>query len=247
LYYLTLFGGIRLDGPSGPVTGYPVQRRQLVLLALLATAGPAGRSRYRLQALLWPESPAGTAGHSLADAVYRIRITMGEACIDGDRESLRLNPAIVRADVWTFETLLDRGEPEEAVGLYRGPLLDGFHLKGSSEFEDWRSGEARRLGRRLEEALEGLAARAEIRGESRQAAGFWERLSAHDPLNSRYTLGWMKSLIAAGDPGNAIQVGEQHAHVLREELSAEAPPVLSVLLASLRVPHPEARGAGRTR
>jgi hypothetical protein len=64
--------------------------------------------------------------------------------------------------------------------LYRGPCLDGFHLKGSSEFEDWRSALALRLGRRFEEALEKLALRAGGEGDWKRAIGLWERLSAHD-------------------------------------------------------------------
>jgi TolB-like protein len=183
---------------------------------------------------LWPESPADTARHSLANAVYRLRKELGEACVQGKGDTLFLNPEAVRADVMAFETHLERGELEEAVALYRGPLLEGFHLKGSNEFEDWRSAEARRLGRRFEEALEALASRAEGEGKWREAAGYWERLSDHDPFNTRLALGRMRALAAAGDPGNAIQVGEEHARTLREELGAEAPLELTEVLESLR-------------
>jgi len=234
LYSLTLFGTVRLEGPSGPVSGYAIHRRQVALLALLATAGPGGLSRDKLQALLWPESPADTARHSLANAVYRLRKELGEACVQGKGNTLFLNPEVVRADVFAFETHLDRGELEEAVALYRGPLLEGFHLRGSNEFEDWRSAEARRLGRRFEEALEALASRAEGEGEWRKAVGCWERLSDHDPFNTRFALGRMRMLEAAGDPGNAIQVGEEHVRTLREELGAEAPLELTEVLKSLR-------------
>jgi DNA-binding SARP family transcriptional activator len=69
LFSLTLFGGVRLDGPSGPVSGHGSQRRQLALLALLAAAGPQGRTREKLQTLLSPESPTDAARHSLANAL----------------------------------------------------------------------------------------------------------------------------------------------------------------------------------
>ncbi len=43
----------------------------------------------------------------------------------------------LRCDAAAFEQALDRGELEEAVGLYSGPLLDGFHVRGADEFERW--------------------------------------------------------------------------------------------------------------
>jgi serine/threonine-protein kinase len=166
--------------------------------------------------------------------VYRLRATLGEDCIEAGRDTLRLNPAVVRADVTDFEALLDQGEMEKALELYRGPFLDGFHLKGSSEFEDWRSALALRLGQRFEEALEKLAVRAGGQRDWKRAIGLWERLSAHDPLNTRLALGRMRSMALSGDLGNAIQAGEEHTRLLRDELSAEAPPELTALLERLR-------------
>jgi len=234
LYSLFLLGNVTLEGPSGPVTGHAAQRRQLAFLALLATAGEAGRSRDKIQAFLWPESSIESARHSLADTLYRLRKALGEGCVLGTGESLRLNPRVVLNDIHTFETSLDRGELEEAVELYRGPFLDGFHLRASNDFEDWRNAEARRIGQRFEGALEELAGRAEAEREFQNAVGFWERLSAHDPLNTRFRIGWMEALAAAGDPGNAIQLGEDHARLLEEDLGAQAPSELLVLLERLR-------------
>ena len=241
MYSLVVLGGVRLDGPSGPVTGHLAQRRQLALLVLLATTGPAGRSRDKLQGLLWPESSADAAGHSLADAVYRVRKALGDDCIQGTRDTLRLNPAVVRADVAVFQAHLERGELEEAVALYRGTFLDGFHLRGSIEFEDWQSAESRRLAQQFEGALETLAEKAEAAGDFLRAVGHWSRLSAHDPLNTRFAMRHMAALGAAGDPGNAIQAGERHTRLLREELGAEGPSGLAALLESLKAGDRKAR------
>ena len=166
--------------------------------------------------------------------MYRIRTALGRTCIGGDRETLRVDPDVLRTDVRVFETLLDRGDLEEGVELYRGPFLDGFHLRGSKEFEDWRSAEALRLGQRYEAALEALAETFGISGDLRRSAGYWRRLSAYDPLNTFFALGRMKAMAGIGDPGNAIQVGEEHVRLLEEELGAVAPPELTALLESFR-------------
>lgn len=240
MFSLALLGKARLEGPDGPVSGPPVQRRQFALLALLATAGPSGRSRDKLQAFLWPESSTESARHSLADAVYRLRTALGHECIEADQETLRLNPLAVSTDVQSFESCLDSGKLEKAVGFYGGPLLDGFHLRTSREFEDWREAESRRLDHRFQQALEQLADAAEGAGDILKAARSWERLSNADPLNSRFAVRWMKTLAGAGDPGNAIQAGEAHARRLREELDAEPPQDIVTLLAGLKAgPSPE--------
>ena len=78
------------------------------------------------------------------------------------------------------------------------------------------------------------ARRAEGIGEFRKAAEYWERLSEHDPLNTRHTSSLMKALASVGDPGNAIRVGEDHIGLLRAELEADAPSQLVAPLQTLK-------------
>jgi len=231
---LCLLGNPRVEGPSGPVTGHATQRRPMALLALLATAGRAGWSRDKLVALLWPESPPGSARHSLADTVYRLRKALGEGSILGEGETLRLNPEVIHTDVHAFEASLVEGRQEDAASLYGGAFLDGFHLAESHEFEDWREGEARRLRGRFESALEEMAHRAEATGDWQRAGAHWARLAGDDPFNTRFVLGWMRALAGSGDTGNAIRLGEEHIRRLRSELQAEPTSQLLALLEGLR-------------
>jgi len=52
---LITFGGLRLEQEGAPYTRAAIQRRQLVLLAMIAAAGQAGISRDKLVAYFWPE------------------------------------------------------------------------------------------------------------------------------------------------------------------------------------------------
>ena len=178
LYALRLLGSVVLEGPAGPVSGRAIQGRQLGLLALLAAAGRDGSSRDRLSAYLWPEAAPESAGHSLSDVVYRLRKALGEGAIEGRSATLRLNPALVRVDLIDFADAVEEGDLAEAVALYRGPFLDGFHLKDSSEFEHWRDAEAQRLERKLQTALETLADRATSPANRRRR---WDGWSGSSP------------------------------------------------------------------
>jgi DNA-binding SARP family transcriptional activator/tetratricopeptide (TPR) repeat protein len=245
---LRLLGNVSLESSSGSFPGPATQSRQLALLALLAMADDAGLSRDKIQASLWPESSKESARHSLSDALYRLRRAMGKDCILAQGESLRLNPHVVSVDVHDFQEALRRRDLSDAAEAYRGPFMDGFHLSGSAGFEDWREEEARSLRWSFETVLEELAKEAEGRGRNEEAAGYWARLSTHDPLNTRFRIGWMRTLAASGDPGNALQIGEEHVRRLKEELGAESPPELRAAMDRLRGgesahPHPRPQHA----
>jgi DNA-binding SARP family transcriptional activator/tetratricopeptide (TPR) repeat protein len=245
MYQLEILGGIVLEGPEGPLSGYAAQSRQLALLALLGAAGDKGCSRDKLCAYLWPDADDASAHHSLTDAVYRLRKSLGRDAILGRGVTLKLNPDVIRCDVTAFEAALAEDDLETAAELYRGPLLDGFHLRESSEFEHWRDGEARRLGSMFEGLLETLATRAESVGDHARAVGWWRRLAEHDPFNSRTAVRLMEAQANAGDPANAVMYAREHAELLRSELGVEPPGEVVDLAERLRRARPTADSGER--
>jgi DNA-binding SARP family transcriptional activator/TolB-like protein len=210
------------------------QRRRLALLALLGTAGDRGMSRDKLAGYLWPESDEADARHLLSDSVYVLRRALGEDGILAVGEFLRLNPELVWCDVLDFEAAIRREEAGEAVDLYAGPFLDGFYLGAAGELDQWVETERRRLADGYAKALESLAERAESASDYPVAVERWKQLAAHDAFNSRYMVRLMEALIAAGDPGNALQRAQEHEHLLREELGTEPAPEVLELAERLR-------------
>jgi DNA-binding SARP family transcriptional activator/predicted ATPase len=235
MYVLRLLGTLALEGSSGPLASRVVPRRRLALLALLGSGGSGGLSRDKLVGLLWPERPDPAARHLLADAVYRVRKALREDVIRSDGETLRLNPAVIQVDVLEFTAALSHDDLEGAVGCYRGPFLDGFHLPGAPrEFERWVDTERSRLELEFEKALETLAERAEAGGNLKGAVEWWRRLLESDPINSRVALRLMHALAGAGDRANAIQLARDHERTLREELGVEPPAEVIALADRLR-------------
>jgi DNA-binding SARP family transcriptional activator len=155
-------GTVVLRTPEGedirPVLAQP---KRVALLAYLAAARPHGfHRRDRLLALFWPEQDERHARWALNQALQHLRGSLGKQVVvsRGDGE-VGVDPAQLACDVAQFETALDAGENDQALELYRGDLLDGFHLSGAGEFERWLEEERGRLRQRAARAASVLAQR----------------------------------------------------------------------------------------
>ncbi len=231
---LRTLGGLAVERnpPLGP--GAAAQRRPLALLALLAAASERGVSRDKLLACLWPESSQEKARHLLTQTLYALRRDLHAQGLFLGSNELKLNPRVLSTDVQEFEAALTQGELERAVALYHGPFLDGFFLSGAPEFERWTDGERARLAQCLGRACEALATAATARGDHPAAVEWCRRLTALDPLNSRYALGLVKALAATGDRAGALRYARTHADLLRTELGAAPDEAFTATVSELR-------------
>ena len=221
MFTLRLLGGVSLAGPSGPLSGRVVQRRQLAFLALLGGSRTGPLSRDKAAALLWPESPERSARSSLSDALHILTKALGEDAVLQTGDGLLLNPTAVWCDVQVFSRALKDGDWMEALAAYRGPFLDGFHLRGVEEFERWVDGERDWLEREARKAASALARENEEAGELAEAVS-WARqtlaLSPHDEVALRELL---RLLALSGDRAAAVEAYEAFARALRADLELE--------------------------
>jgi serine/threonine-protein kinase len=218
---LRVLGGFALDERSGGAAPALPKRRTQAALAVLAVCGDLGCTRERLLALLWPESDEASARHGLRDVLHAIRRALSPEAVPASGSILRLDSSVVSSDVRSFTEALGSGRPADAVGVYRGPLLDGFHVDDAPEFERWLDGERTRLAREYGEALKQLATAAERAGDWGEAAEWWARGVEHDPVNSHLVLQQARVLTTMRDRANAIKVLEGHAQRLRDEFDLE--------------------------
>jgi DNA-binding SARP family transcriptional activator len=221
MHTLELLGGLHLGGPDGAVTERLPQRRPLAVLAVLAVARTLGCSRAKLTGLLWPEEAEPHARHHLSDALSGIRHGLGPRVILADGEMLYVDQRELRSDVAAFEDALGEGRLEDAVAMYRGPLLDGFYVPAAGEFDEWVARNRERLASRYAAALEKLAHAAAAGGHTRSAADWLRCLVSHDPCNTRVVLKLLAALEEAGDRPNALRSAEEHVRRLRGELGVE--------------------------
>jgi DNA-binding SARP family transcriptional activator/Tol biopolymer transport system component len=225
-----------LRDDTRPVPVAAQQKRPLGLLAILGLSGRQGLSRDRIEAYLWPESSGARAQHALDQTVYAIRHALGSDFLLSTGRELRLNPELVRVDVWEFEQAMRAGQWTAAVGHYRGPLLDGFHFADSHELESWVDENRARLRFEYHKAIEFLAKSAAEAGDHSQSVTWWRRLANSDPLSAGATKKLMLALAAAGDRAGAVKHARLYQELVRQELEMEPDSEIADLAAALSRP-----------
>lgn len=236
LLVLRLFGGISLGGGTAPVPPEALQRRRLAMLAVLAMSGERGASRDKVQLHLWPDSTQERGRHALDQLLYSTRRVLGQDVILSSASGLQLNPAVLCPDTWLMNDALGAKRWAEAVELYKGPLLDGFHLSDEVEFERWLDSERTRYEQAYCSALESLAREAAARGNSMDAVRWWRRRSVADPLSAPVALELMHAMVAAEDRAGAVQHARVYRQLVRAELGVEPEPAIANLARSIATP-----------
>ncbi len=215
---------------EAPVT---LQRRPLALLAMVAAAGASGVSREKVIAVLWPDADEEKGRHALAQSIYALRRACGADVVTGSA-TLRLDPDVITADVAELAKSLKDNDAARVAELYQGAFLDGFRLPNADEFDRWLERERERLRGAVARGFERAASSASGRGELREAANWWKRVAALDPLDSRVALALAEALAAAGDTSAAVKQAEVHQALRRAELDLPPDPSLVALVARLR-------------
>src|SRR5689334_14507848 len=172
----------------------------MALLVYLVLAQPRGfRSRDQLLALFWPDHDEQRARNALNQAVHFLRRSLGTGTlVNGGDDQLRVDADLVWCDVTAFESAIAAGRTKEALELYRGPFLEGFHITAAAtELERWVDTERDRLRRLYAGALQTMARNCESAGDFVGAVEWHRRLAALDPLNARFALGLIRGLAAA--------------------------------------------------
>ena len=226
--------------------------KRVAILAYLAVAAPRGlEAREKLLAMFWPEASDTRARNGLNQFVFVLRRGLGQSVlITRGEDEIGLEPAELWCDAVAFDEALDEGRREEALGLYRGDLLDGFYLDDCPAFEHWLEGERNRLRERALEAALFLAREEESVGNLAGALPWYHRARALAPFDEsleRLLLGVLQSL---GDRTGAIREYEGFEKRLAKELELEPSAETRGLAEAIRSevpPEPHTAGSLRER
>jgi DNA-binding SARP family transcriptional activator len=136
--------------------------------------------------------------------------------------------------VSAFEKAITSGEDVAALDLYRGPLLDGFHISGTLEFERWVDSERMRLA--ASAAAAGLElARADEENGNAVRALYWTRrvlaIRPDDECALRRTIGLLNG---TGDRAAAIRVYDEFRRRIQADYGLEPSAPTRELIAAVR-------------
>jgi TolB-like protein/Tfp pilus assembly protein PilF len=212
------------------------QPKRLLLLAYLAIGRPDGvHRRDTLVGLFWPELDQEHARNALNQAVHALRRVLGgQVLVSRGKEGISLSQDHLRCDAVAFERACDAGDFEAALRLYRGDLLEGFHLSGAPEFEHWLEAERERLRRLACEAALTLVDREEQRGDLRSAERWLRVLLALSPLDENSLRQLMTLLARSGDVAGAVRAYTDFAHQLKQEYDLQPSRETEALVESVR-------------
>jgi DNA-binding SARP family transcriptional activator/TolB-like protein len=212
------------------------QPKRTALLCYLALASPQGfRRRDTLLALFWPEHDAEHARHALRQSLYFLRRALGPGAVEsrGDDE-LAISPLHVRCDAAEFVRAVDERRLGDALALYRGELLPGFHLSDAPDFERWLDVERTRLRLRAVEASWAFAESHERDGDAHAAAEWAQRAVALSPGEESGLRRLVVQLNRMGDRSAAVRAYDAFARDLEREYELTPSDETRALLTSIR-------------
>ena len=237
MFQLQTFGSVDLrNSTEQSVQSVLAQPRRTALLLYLAAASPQRfHRRDSLLALFWPESDAAQGRAALSQAIYFLRRSLSESVvISRGKEEVSIDAAHIRCDTVLFEEALQEGRKEEALALYRGDFLEGFHVSEAPQLEQWADTERARLKAQALSAAVGLSAEKEAAEDLHEALTWARRAQTIAPAEEAPVRQLVSLLAEIGERSEAIREYQVFAERIRVEFDLEPSPEMRALLAEIR-------------
>ena len=244
MLHLRLFGPAELFDDNATVDASVLARpKRLALLAYLVAARPQGfHRRDTLLGMFWSELDQERGRAALRQALYTLRQSLPDGLIvtRGDGE-VGIDYSLIDCDVIQFNRLRATN-PDAALDVYRGDLLQGFFVSESPAFERWLEEERARLRHEAGGAAWEIAER--VRADEPERAVAWARRAvALDPFNEDALRRLMRLFADANQHASALQVYQDFERFLERELETAPSQATQQLAESLRTP-PKRNGSG---
>ncbi len=174
-------------------------------------------SREHLADLFWSDMPSSSARRNLRKILFKIR-SFGWVTLEESVAGLRWQ---IDADVIQFQEACAKANWQKALRSYRGVLLEGLEVKGSTAFAEWLELERMRLNQLHLEAKTQYAAELEAKGEFEAALKLMRSSLQDDPLSEASHLSIMRLEHKRGNTEAAFEQFELLRLTLKRELGVE--------------------------
>ncbi|GAB4188667.1 MAG: BTAD domain-containing putative transcriptional regulator [Roseiflexaceae bacterium] len=182
---LRLFGGAHIAIDGSPVPAMATRKAEALLIYL--ACNPQPHQRETLADLLWDDQTPERAAGNLRLALNYLRKHC-DPFVETTRHAIAIRRTARRwLDVDAFAQLLaqprDPAALAQALDLYRGDFLQGFHLRDASGFSEWHVAQAEHWRQQATTALHALAEQAAARSRYAEGIVWGQRLLKLDPLD----------------------------------------------------------------
>lgn len=224
LLTIRLFGAPQIAFGERPITDFITRKAEALFLYLAATQRP--HTRDALATLLWAEEEHQRAKKNLRDILPNLRDQLGDYLLI-TRESITINTKCAYwVDLQHFQTHLQHNsanieEIHDAVSLYRGEFMEGFHVRSAPNFEEWMLLERERLHKTYMQSLHTLAAYHIDQQDYFAALVVTQRLLAIEPWQEKAHRQQMISLAGSGRVNEALAQYATCQRILADELGLE--------------------------
>lgn len=221
MHRITTFGGVQVHDDDGELQSFR-SRKHVALLVYLRSNPRRVHLRENVARMFW-ETDSSLARHSLSQALYDIRSTLGQVVSNVPGDALRIESDRLAFDVGELERAIKSGDLPTAVDLYTAPFAPDLDRAGTGEFERWLERERSRLAVLGQSALRQYLTYADKHGEWGEMCSAALRLIRMNPLDEEAHRALMRGLWLHGDQTSALE----HFHEVRERLEGELPEGLS--------------------
>ncbi len=233
---LHLLGPLELGRNEDDLGAVLAQPKRFALLAYLATGATGFQRRDTLLAVFWPELDQFAARRALRNTLYQLRRALGDDVFvtRGDDEVM-IDRAKLWCDAWALREAVGERRYDEAIALYRGELMEGFHVSNVGEaFEAWL---ARERAQALDVTLRALGAIVEQHqrdGHHAAAARAAMRATELAPFDESWLRRAALALEASGDRAGALRACDAFARRLATELDVKPGAEIRAVVERLR-------------
>jgi TolB-like protein/DNA-binding SARP family transcriptional activator len=237
MLHLRTLGRLELESADGrSIIQVLSQPRRLALFVYLAAARPRGpHQRDALLPLFWAEADEASARHALSQALYWLRERLGEDFFETtNRDAVGFRADAVACDVVAFDAAVAAGRWSEALDLYRGDFLAGFHAMEARAFNDWMEQEQRRLRQQAARAAWALATEQANRGAIPEARASARRAARLAPTAESSLREFLTTLAEAGCRADAVAFYEEWSRRLEREYELSPSAETRTVVADLR-------------
>lgn len=216
---MVTLGRVGYEGPNseGAERLISQPKRFAVLMYLMLSQRGGALTRDKVIGTFWPESDSDKARNALRQTVSFVRNCLGNAALVNVGSQGLAVDASIDCDAVKFEALLDSRRSEDALQLYRGEFLPGFHVGGSPGFSDWLDARRTGLSHRAAKAAWDLSADHEARNDVAGAAFWGKRALALSPFSESEVQRLLRLLDRVGDLAGALRAFNGLQQTLREE------------------------------